>query len=264
MAFRRIDPQTAVDEFGNQFWLPDLGGGVGSDRDQSGGDPLFDRPDVPFWTPTGNGPPPENGHDIQLPPDSHLNAPNMFDPSARLMPPGETPPNRPDFHVGVDRIGSSDPGAVIMPQGAGPVDPYATPVSQGGAPPSLTSPLGPSPKSVGQADAQESAAFNDSTQANIRSGQAKADSERMAQERVADAYGQSVESWDKQNAANEKIYAAAAQKADQDTAAWLKDMQDASNAKVNPSRYFNDASTFSKVAWIIGLAASSYAATRDP
>jgi hypothetical protein len=250
VALRRIDPLTVADDTGATFWMPELPSGLMGDRDQSGGamapgmDTMSPFPDLPALPPAG---PPEPV--------------NPMDPSQTLMVPGMDQP-------------LAVPQPVDAISGAGPIAPQTwAPPGQApgmGAPeapgadalPALPT-LGPPPGSVAGADAQEGQAFNEySRNANLATQAAFAEKQSLA-ERQASAAEAQVQEWDKTKAAHDRLYAAETERADQETAEWIKEMQISASSQPDPSRYFSTRSTFQAAAWGVGLVASAISAGAD-
>lgn len=117
--------------------------------------------------------------------------------------------------------------------------------------------LGAGPRTPGQADAAQAAGFNESGKLQLTAADAKMDDEAAGAQRAALAAEQGVAEWDKTKAANDKVYEAYTQKADQETASWLKDMDETAKAEVQPGRYFENLDTFRQVMWVVALAAGA-------
>lgn len=253
MAFKRIDAQTVVDQFGNTMWLPDLS------TPQPMGDGVPGTvPAPPSAEMAGWPAPPQN---IPLPPNGA--PPDPMDPSARLMAPGQDAP------LPIPGLpGQDGPDAISGPTGPqGPAfgSPPPAEASTSSAPASPYQPpsLPGAPRSYEEAVGQENAAFRDATEAAYAAAGAQQDAQQATAQRQADAMGESVRAWDEQFARNQAAFDAAREKADQETADWLREQQEVASAKVDPSRYFSSRSGFSKTAWVVSLIASSISAGAD-
>jgi hypothetical protein len=172
------------------------------------------------------------------------------------------PQNRPDYPADAPGTAPDD-----GPPRLGPVDPGAgqTPgAPDAGTPSSKLPGLGGDPRNTADAVAQENAAF-----ANLGEMAKTAEGARFASEqdlatRAAAADAENVkgmEANEQTRVAEYKIHEA---KRVAEETQFLNKMEQLAKTKVDPSRYWNDTSGFSKAAWIIGLAAGAMANPMDP
>ena len=166
-------------------------------------------------------------------------------------PPAEAEP-RPDFPVGVDRIGAErgTPDLSEVPPGV-PQDPYpgvqATP-----PPPDPYAPLG-SPQTTQQATQQANDSMVGAAKAQTDLELAKQRALSEQQGRIADVYQRSADTQLAYMNDYKQERAAIQAKADVETAAWLQDLQNLAAREPNPNRWWNNQSGLSQALWAMGM-----------
>jgi hypothetical protein len=258
MGYKRVDPLHVADDAGNVLWLPELSS---AQHEAAAGN--YRGPDITSSADWPVGPEQSVVEDALkalraqyaqpgTPPDAN-------DADTWLMEPGtENPVVPPGFNPGPPPAGTDQPDPIVAAMGALP------PQLSGNQPPAGPSaPEGPHrpgmpeiplpPLTVQEAEDNERDAANEAFSLAHRSMDEQQAAAEIQAQRKVDAAEAGVRDWDNTQAQNQKAIELANKTADQQTADWLREMQIASSAKADPSRYFHDSSSFRQVAWMVAL-----------
>lgn len=179
--------------------------------------------------------------------DSFEYGPRTPDPSGAPAP----GPSSPSLQAGGSAPAA--PAAPYEPTTAVPKDPYTQQLA----------PLPKAPGSVEAADAQVRAGYDQLAQLSRQATDDRYADEKAQAERLAGVDARALQETEAAERARQQAHQLAAQAADQETKDWLKRQEEAAKAEPDSSRYFNNQSAFGKIAWLVGLAASSAAAGAD-
>ncbi len=182
--------------------------------------------------------------------------------SVPLEEPGQQ--NRPDYAVPADLFGAerAAPEPSGPPYNAAPVDPSTVSRSLGGSKSDIEAE--PAPQSVAKADEGFRKTFQDYIDSYQKSSDAQFAAQQAQGQRVVAAEERAVARMEQSNAEFRTRRELAHAAADQETAGWLREMDETSKKEPDASRYWESLPEFNKALWMLGIAFGAWSTAGNP